>query len=60
MYDDVSVSPDGRCEVGVARDVEGIVSEPRLLLHHPSTEILSQLHTHLDTHQYSIHSIGTV
>ena len=41
--DDVSISPDGGGEVGVARDVESIVSELCLLLHCPSAEIPSQL-----------------
>ena len=41
--DDVGISPDGRGEVGVARDVEGIVPKLRLLLHRPSAEVASQL-----------------
>ena len=41
--DDVGVSPDGGGEVGVARDIESIVSELCFLLHCPSAEIPSQL-----------------
>ena len=45
MDDDVSISADGGGEVGVSRDVKGVVEILRLLLHTPSAEIASQLHT---------------
>lgn len=43
MYNEVSVSSDGRGEVSVAWDVEGIVGKVLLSVHCPSAEILSQL-----------------
>ena len=43
MDDDVGVSPDGGGEVGVARNVEGIVFELRLFLYGPGAEIAGQL-----------------
>ena len=44
--DDVSVSPDGGGEVGVARNVESVVFELRLFLNGPGAEIAGQLQLH--------------